>query len=240
MARIFHIRLNLDDMAATLDTLEGDAEHAEWLRGFRSGVRGGPCRWKVGAPGQLGHALGAASLAESEAFRALKVEGGKRSAESRKERYGSSNPREHKSNTTETQHELEREQTREQDVNHPISNIQYPIESSEGEAPPPPAAGVTRPKEHWPHIQRTPWYLRGIRAGCRISASNWPSWAGAIARTGDDYDLFFEKAESMPPDKRWFDKIEAAISEQPRPVAFSAEQVALFDELSGKGQSDAG
>jgi hypothetical protein len=108
------------------------------------------------------------------------------------------------------------------------------------EAPPPPAAGVTRPKEHWPHIQRTPWYLRGIRAGCRISASNWPSWAGAIARTGDDYDLFFEKAESMPPDKRWFDKIEAAISEQPRPVAFSAEQVALFDELSQKEIPDAG
>ena len=37
MARIFHVRLNLDDMGASLDTLDGDAEYAGWLRGFRSG-----------------------------------------------------------------------------------------------------------------------------------------------------------------------------------------------------------
>ncbi len=81
-----------------------------------------------------------------------------------------------------------------------------------GSAPPPASPGIHRPKDHWPHIQLTPWYLRGIAAGCRISATNWPAWAGAISRTGDNYEEFFSMAESMPPDKRWFDKIEAAMA----------------------------
>lgn len=80
------------------------------------------------------------------------------------------------------------------------------------EAPLPPASQeIHRPKDHWPHVQLTGWYMRGIKAGCRISATNWPAWAGAIARTGNDYERFFSMAESLPPDKRWHEKIEAAL-----------------------------
>lgn len=89
-------------------------------------------------------------------------------------------------------------------------------QEGKGTLPPAASLSVTRPKDHWPMIQKEPWYLRGVRAGCRISATNWPAWQGAIERCGDDYEAFFAHAETMAADKRWHEKIEAATAKPAR------------------------
>lgn len=91
MKRIFSVRLNLDDMAASLEFLEGDAALAEWLRGFRYGLRGAPSRWDNG-PGSAGFRVGSSSLAEAHEFQLAKSDGGKKSAEARKEKTGTAQP----------------------------------------------------------------------------------------------------------------------------------------------------
>ena len=91
MKRIFSVRLNLDEMSASLEFLEGDAALAEWLRGFRYGLRGAASRWETG-PGAEGYRIGAASLREAQGFQIAKSEGGKRSAQSRKETHGTAQP----------------------------------------------------------------------------------------------------------------------------------------------------
>jgi hypothetical protein len=85
------------------------------------------------------------------------------------------------------------------------------IRDQGGEASPPAAPVVTRPKDHWRYVQLEPWVSRGKRAGCTISAGNFESWQGAIERTGGDTERFFKHAEGMPADKRWHDKIEASL-----------------------------
>ncbi len=77
---------------------------------------------------------------------------------------------------------------------------------------PPPAAALPRAKDEWRYVQHEVWVSIGRKAGCSISASNWESWSGAITRTGDDAVEFFAHAETMPADKRWFDKIEASMA----------------------------
>lgn len=106
MKRIFSVRLNLDDMAASLEFLEGDASLADWLRGFRYGLRGAPSRWD-GGPGAAGFRIGASALAEAHEFQLAKSDGGKKSAEARKEKTGTAQPSrtrlEDTSNTLRTQ-----------------------------------------------------------------------------------------------------------------------------------------
>ena len=102
MKRIFSVRINLDDMAASLEFLEGDASLAEWLRGFRYGLRGAPSRWASG-PGAAGFHIGSRSLSEAHEFQLAKSDGGKRSAEARKEKVGTAQPaRTHLEDTSNT------------------------------------------------------------------------------------------------------------------------------------------
>lgn len=90
---IFAVRVNLDHLAADLDQLEGDAEYGAWLRGFRAGARGGPCRWEAGTPAAMGHARGAAALAETIAFQERQSGAGKASAAARAATTGSAQPK---------------------------------------------------------------------------------------------------------------------------------------------------
>jgi len=92
MGRIFSVRINIDDVSASLDFWPSDQERSAWLRGFMAGLRGAPNRWQEG-PESNGHALGAAGYADSVAWRERQAQGGKRSAESRQAKHGSSNPR---------------------------------------------------------------------------------------------------------------------------------------------------
>ena len=66
MARIFHVRINLDAVSADLNTLVDDAERGAWLRGFMSGASGGANRFEASSPCHLGWALGSASKAKAE------------------------------------------------------------------------------------------------------------------------------------------------------------------------------
>ena len=78
------------------------------------------------------------------------------------------------------------------------------------DTPPPPAS--PRAKDEWRYVQHEPWVRRGRNSGCDIKSSNWELWSGAIARTGGNHEDFFSMAESAAPDKRWPEKIEAAMS----------------------------
>lgn len=89
MARIFHVRINLDKVSADNDTFSNDQERGEWLRGFLSAARGGLCRFAGGSPGALGHALGAESLRFAQGFSAAQAVKGHKSAEARKCNHGS-------------------------------------------------------------------------------------------------------------------------------------------------------
>lgn len=145
MKRIFSVRVNLDDMAASLEFLEGDAALADWLRGFRYGLRGAPSRWDSG-PGAAGFHIGASALAEAHEFQLAKSDGGKKSAESRKEKTGTAQPArtqlEDTSNTLRTQLEdtsIKNENSSNQSliVNPSIYNLQSKNDNPKREEAPP-------------------------------------------------------------------------------------------------------
>ena len=92
MGRIFHVRLNLDDLSSHNDTFGTDAERGEWLRGFLAGARGAPCRFVDGSPGFLGHSLGAESLAHASKYHDQQSAFGAKSAEARRAKYGTAQP----------------------------------------------------------------------------------------------------------------------------------------------------
>lgn len=89
MGRIFHVRLNLDEMSAHMNTFATDAERGEWVRGFMAGAAGGILRFVDGTPGALGHSLGVSSLVFARQFAAKQSEKGVKSAEARKVNHGS-------------------------------------------------------------------------------------------------------------------------------------------------------
>lgn len=84
MKRIFNIRLNLDEMAAGLDACCTDTEVALWVRGFRSGSRGGSIPEESNRAMVEGHAMGMAAYHEALAFQEKQAEKGRASAESRR------------------------------------------------------------------------------------------------------------------------------------------------------------
>ncbi len=97
------------------------------------------------------------------------------------------------------------------------------IRDQGGEATPtPPASPEPQPEirteDHWPYVRNEPWVKLAQRSGCTVTRSNWPLWKGAIERTGNNAEKFFAKALELPADKRWQDKIEAAM---PSPMARS-------------------
>lgn len=83
MARIFHVRLNLDELSAHNDTFGTDQERGEWLRGFLTGARGAVSRFTNGSPGALGYELGESALTHAREFSAVQSEKGKLSAKAR-------------------------------------------------------------------------------------------------------------------------------------------------------------
>lgn len=97
------------------------------------------------------------------------------------------------------------------------SGLQYITVQDRGgdpdDTPPPPAPPIrSSAKDEWRYAQGEQWVRDGRKAGCDIKGSNWELWCGAITRTGGNYTNFFAMAESMPPDKRWPEKIELAMA----------------------------
>ena len=108
MGRIFSVRVNMDDLSASLDIWPTDQERSAWLRGFLLGARGGHSRWESGTPEADGYTIGRSGHDDSQQWRDKKSDAGKRSAEARREKNGSSDPRanrEHIVNTVHTQQE---------------------------------------------------------------------------------------------------------------------------------------
>lgn len=81
--RAFFVRLNLDDMGASLDSLDSTEERGLWLEGFRIGSRGNPSRDGWAEPKKLGHEFGMECWNSAQAFREKQSAKGKASANSR-------------------------------------------------------------------------------------------------------------------------------------------------------------
>lgn len=131
MARIFSIRVNIDDLSASLDVWPTDQERSSWLRGFLVGSRGAALRWQLGTPEADGHAVGVAGYADSLAWKAKQSEAGKRSAVVREEKNGTSNPmgkREQPSNDVRTQIEQPSNDVR--TTHEPIQSTNQPVNES--------------------------------------------------------------------------------------------------------------
>jgi hypothetical protein len=102
------------------------------------------------------------------------------------------------------------------------------------EAPPAPASPIrTRARDEWKYAEGEPWVRVGRKAGCDIRSSNWELWSGAIARSGGNHADFFAMAESMPPGKRWPEKIEAAMSVPKQNATFGPRYLAWVNTGEG-------
>jgi hypothetical protein len=83
MSRTFYVKLNLDAMAADLDTLISDVERLEWLCGFRAGARGRSVPEWTGAR-QMGCQFGLRAWQEAQSYRATRSAGGRAKAAKQK------------------------------------------------------------------------------------------------------------------------------------------------------------
>lgn len=84
--RSFFVRLNLDDMADSLDALDSTEERGMWLEGFRVGSRGKPGREGWTEAKRLGHEFGIHCWEKAQEFREKQAAKGKASAASRRGR----------------------------------------------------------------------------------------------------------------------------------------------------------
>lgn len=102
MKRIFHVRLNLDELSAHNDTFATDEERGQWLRGFLVAARGGANRFILGSPAALGYEVGAAALGHAKQFAADQSAKGQASAAARKANHCSTTvePRLNQTSTT--------------------------------------------------------------------------------------------------------------------------------------------
>ncbi len=84
--RSFFVRLNIDDMADSLDELETTEERGLWLEGFRFGVRGKEARdgWQTAK--SLGYKFGFECWEQAQQFREKQAAKGRASGESRRGR----------------------------------------------------------------------------------------------------------------------------------------------------------
>ena len=96
--------------------------------------------------------------------------------------------------------------------------------------PPAPASPIrTRAKDEWKYTEGEPWVREGRKAGCDIKSSTWDLWCGAIARCGGDHVAFFKVAESLPPEKRWPEKVEAAMKSPKSGAGHNPQWLAWVD-----------
>lgn len=79
MSRNYYIKLNLDAMAADLDSLVTDRERLDWLAGFRVGARGRSIPEWTGAL-RMGCDFGLAAWNEAQTYRASRAAGGRAKA----------------------------------------------------------------------------------------------------------------------------------------------------------------
>ena len=83
MARIFSVRLNLDDFFASVGTCDTDADRTAWLRGFQIGALGGASKPEWGEYKLAGYKVGNAAHVGVLEFRQKQSEKGKASAAAR-------------------------------------------------------------------------------------------------------------------------------------------------------------
>ena len=201
MKRIFSVRVNIDDVSASLDAWPSDQERSAWLRGFIVGSRGVASRWTSG-PEADGHSIGAAGYADSIAWREKKIAAGKASADARMAGLGTSNPRacrEHDVNDVGTQREQcsQNTGTHCEPSSHPViqsSNSQ----SSENHIPAaPPVAKAPRVKtEAEVLIAKHPFKISGPKRDHKTAVNQLLKFMSA-----EKADQYLEQTEPLWPDR---------------------------------------
>lgn len=90
--RIWNLRLNLDEWNAAVGGLFTSEERSLFLQGFTLGCNGGALPEQCSNSARTGFEQGLKARNEAEEFKKAKSDAGSRSAESRKEKFGSAQP----------------------------------------------------------------------------------------------------------------------------------------------------
>lgn len=138
--RAYFVKLNLDDMAASLDALDSTEERGQWLEGFRVGSRGSKPRDGWPEAKMLGYTFGMDCWEKAEEFREKQAAKGRASGESRKRRTGIEPESNHGSTADEPEHQPEanRDGNRDGSSQKPETRNQKPITENEQPHPPTP------------------------------------------------------------------------------------------------------
>lgn len=243
--RAFFVRLNIDDMADSLDGLETTEERGLWLEGFRFGVRGKEQRDGWPEVKQLGYAFGLECWTKAQEFRDKQAEKGRASGNSRRKPTAVEPDTNHGS--TAVQPEFNRTGTEREPIQNPEANNQELLPKEP--IPPTPqrgnrAARATAPTEEewvayctstWPDWHPTcaaeSWAYYQAK-GWRIGSVPVRDWQAA-ARTSHGNARQWGKLQPEPTNGH-------AFSGRPGPAtARRPTDQALIDQLRNQGQTDA-
>lgn len=219
-ARIFSVRLNLDEFNAGLAACDGDADRLDFLLGFQLGVAGGDRRDGWSAAKCAGWQVGESSRRTTLELQAAKSQAGKASAEARQRSNGTAQPSrtapEHTSNTPRTDARTPSEQSnnplieesRDRRIEKSTDPERAGVDPAAVFASTPPAD--TDPRSQWNYERLSPWAKDLDAARCKIGAGNWQAWAGLIKE--HTLPVVLSAAKQVPPQERWPDQTEAMIA----------------------------
>lgn len=173
MPDIFFVKLNLEGLSNQMLAIETEGERSDWLLGFQIGASGAAPRDTWSAAKREGWAFGCTAREEALESVGKASRAGKASADARKQKYGSANP---KTNAVQTpsehrsEHRSEQgsEQTPERDTNQ-LSAISYQLSANneqQQQHPPNPPRGE-RPARFVPPTEEE-WV-----AYCTATWSDW-------------------------------------------------------------------
>ena len=200
MARIWNLRLNLDEFNSSLAGLDSDAERLAFLSGFNAGLNG---RFKkdIAGPWESGWKVGNTSHVE-----AIKFSEKQRAKALLRDYHGhaTASPRHDSGNATAMPND--NRQSTIQESKNPRTmcardehDIAAPADST------PPAADADR----WAYVRTEPWAKTLVKAGCKIGPQNWPAWQALVASHG--HDRVADVAKTCPATDRWPDRTETAL-----------------------------
>lgn len=183
--RTFFVSVNLDDLSDEMDALDSTEERGLWLEGFKVGSRGHGDREGWHPAKAQGYAFGRGCWEKAEVFRAKKAEAGQASAEARRQKNGTAQPRRDRTdseqcsgdvpNTARTEPRTDAEL-----IHKPESINQEQETKNEEPHPPTPQGGAAMVVGEWnaavegtplPKARVTPPRTKTI--GTRLKESGW-------------------------------------------------------------------
>ena len=213
LSRIFSVRINLDDMFSRLDVLNA-GEEAEWLRGFRTGARGGLLRPGSGAALACGHEFGsqayvlASEFSEKQAAKGRLRNMGDYNRHQPDSSHGSATAQPSPSHGSAISSNPVIQLTS-NPMNERTNAPAYSDESNTFDAAP---VHSIAGEDRWRYERMTEYACLLLTVGAKIGPKNWPAWkALTVEFTAVKVSA---AAKALPADERWPDRTEMALRAQ--------------------------